>query len=85
MEKRLTLAEAFEIGFCWSRHLEGSAQTREDSRAVGRTLCSDLFDGLPINLDAVPSFASADEGIAAAKAEICRVLDTIEASRPSQG
>lgn len=81
--RRLTLSEAFEIGFCWSRHLEGSTQTREDSRAIGRTLCSDLFDGLPINLDAVPSFASADEGIAAAKAEIYRVLDAMEEAQRS--
>jgi hypothetical protein len=79
--KRMTLVEAFEIGYCWSQHLQGSRQVREDSRAVGRTLCSDLFAGLPVNVDAVPSFASADEGIAAAKAEIHRALDELDAAQ----
>jgi hypothetical protein len=63
--ERLAL-EAFELGYCWRGSLIG--QTLEDSRAVGRTLCSDVFeDWLPIDFDDVPSFDTADTGIFHAK------------------
>lgn len=66
------LLEAFDLGYAWRGTLVG--QTLEDSRAVGRTLCGDLFSDLPVNVNAVPSFDTADAGIVAAKAEIKRAL-----------
>lgn len=77
-ELRNRIVTTFDIGFAWRGHLAG--QTLEDSRAVGRTLGNDLFDDLPINADAVPSFDSADAGMVVAKAEIKRAL--WEASDP---
>lgn len=68
-------ADAFDLGFNWARRLTG--QNVEDSRAVGRTLLVDDFAKLRsagLDVDAVPSFASGDDGIVAAKREIMRVL-----------
>jgi hypothetical protein len=62
----------FDMGYAWRGMLQG--QTLEDSRAVGRTLGSDIFDGLPINVDVIPSFETADIGACIAKAEIKRAL-----------
>lgn len=76
---RNRIVSAFDLGFAWRGQLTG--QTLEDSRAVGRTLGSDLFDGLPVNADAVPSFESGDAGMVVAKAEIKRAL--WEASDPT--
>ncbi|BCB22133.1 hypothetical protein OCUBac02_50270 (plasmid) [Bosea sp. ANAM02] len=75
---RNRIVSAFDLGFAWRGQLTG--QTLEDSRAVGRTLGSDLFEGLPVNCDAVPSFESGDAGMVLAKAEIKRAL--WEASDP---
>lgn len=75
---RNRITAAFDLGFAWCGQLTG--QTLEDSRAVGRTLGSDLFEGVPVNADAVPSFESADAGMVVAKAEIKRAL--WEASDP---
>lgn len=75
---RNRIVAAFDLGFAWRGQLTG--QTLEDSRAIGRTLGSDLFEGLPVNADAVPSFESADAGMVVAKAEIKRAL--WEASDP---
>lgn len=63
---------AFEIGFCWRSQLIG--QTLEDSRAVGRTLQSYIFDGLEVNTSGMNSFESSDSGIVAAKARIIAAL-----------
>jgi hypothetical protein len=77
-ELRNRIIAAFDLGFSWRGQLNG--QTLEDSRAVGRTLGSDLFESVPVNPDAVPSFESADAGMVVAKAEIKRAL--WEASDP---
>lgn len=63
---------AFEIGFRWRGQLVG--QTLEDSRAVGRTLQSYIFDGLEVNTSGMNSFESSDAGIVAAKARIIAAL-----------
>lgn len=63
---------AFEIGFCWRSQLIG--QTLEDSRAVGRTLSSYLFDDLPVDTEGLSSFETADQGIVAAKKRIKQAL-----------
>ena len=79
-DKKLSLEDAFEIGFNWARGLTG--QTLEDSRAVGRTLGSDLFTELTLDLAGFNSFESADAGITASKAIIKRALRLAE-SHPS--
>lgn len=74
VETDLSLVEAFDLGFEWAMSLRG--QTLEDSRAVGRTLTSDLFDRIAdrMDLDGFNSFESADLGICAAKAIIHNAL-----------
>jgi Lar family restriction alleviation protein len=64
----------FEMGFEWAMCLRG--QTLEDSRAVGRTLFSDIFTPIADRLDTSDfnSFESADAGIVAAKAIIHAAL-----------
>lgn len=66
------IERAFEIGFCWRSQLLG--QTLEDSRAVGRTLESYIFEGLDIDLDYFNSFESSDAGIVEAKKRIVAAL-----------
>lgn len=66
------ILHAFELGFVWRGHLQG--QTLEDSRAVARTLCSDLFDGLTIDWSDIPGFATADIGIVHSKRAIREAL-----------
>lgn len=67
----LTLADAFEMGCAWQQSLTG--QTIEDSRAVGRTLYSNLFEPIKerivaiIDSDGFDSFQDADGGIYQAK------------------
>jgi hypothetical protein len=58
---------AFDLGCEWTWGLRG--QTLEDSRAVGRTLTSDLFEDLApfMDMEGFNSFESADLGICAAK------------------
>lgn len=68
------VANAFDLGFEWASHLFGSPQNLEDSRAVARTLGSDLFDGLGVDPDAVTPSRMAEEAIVQAKAEIKRAL-----------
>lgn len=70
-----SLPWAFDLGYAWRGMLTG--QVLEDSRAVGRTLSADIFKGLPLDLDVVPSFETADNGICTAKAEIKRVLSAL--------
>lgn len=71
----VSLSEAFEMGYSWAMGLRG--QTLEDSRAVGRTLFSDLFEPIKDLLDTTVfnSFEDADHGIAAAKRIINAALD----------
>jgi hypothetical protein len=73
------IERAFEIGFCWRSQLMG--QTLEDSRAVGRTLQSYLFDDLPIDTTAYPSFESSDAGIVEAKKRIIKALRNLAAEQ----
>jgi hypothetical protein len=63
----MTLGEAFDLGFSWAMELRG--QTMEDSRAVGRTLLSDLFEPIHdhMNLEEFDSFQTADAGVVAGK------------------
>lgn len=72
--------QAFELGFEWANHLRGTHYG--DSRDIGRSLCSDLFEGLDLNLDALPSFDTADAGIVAAKAEIKRAIAAAPSTPP---
>ena len=72
----LELADAFDIGFAWALSLRG--QNIEDSRAVGRTLQSDLFADLAIDLDGFNSFKSGDDGIVEAKR---RIKDALRSSQ----
>jgi hypothetical protein len=76
-------AQAFDIGFEWANHLRNTHFA--DSRDVGRSLCSDLFDGIHLDLDAVPSFDTRAAGIAAAKAEIKRALSASPAPVEARG
>lgn len=66
------IEQAFEVGFCWRSQLVG--QTLEDSRAVGRTLQSYLFDDLDIDTKGFHSFESSDAGIVDAKSRIIAAL-----------
>lgn len=82
--RSLNLADAFDMGYSWAMALRG--QTLEDSRAIGRTLTSEMFD--PIHeeirreLDArgFDSFQGPDHGIYAAKSIIMAAL---QAGSPS--
>ena len=75
----LTPAEIFDMGFQWAMDLRG--QTLEDSRAVGRTLSSDLFEKISkeihtaITEEGFNSFESSDLGIVAAKKIISKALN----------
>jgi len=77
-DRKLTLADAFEIGYVFRGQLQG--QALENSRAVGRLLASDIFD--PIHTEiyrelkerGFNSFESADHGIVAVKAIIRAAL-----------
>jgi hypothetical protein len=78
------IERAFEIGFCWRSQLMG--QTLEDSRAVGRTLQSYLFDDLSIDTSGYSSFESSDVGIVEAKKRIIKALRNVAATQsPGSG
>lgn len=66
------IEKAFEIGFSWRSQLIG--QSLEDSRAIGRTMTSYLFDDINLDLSEFPSFESSDAGIVKGKALIVKAL-----------
>lgn len=72
-------SDAFEMGYVWAMTLRG--QTMEDSRAVGRTLCSDTFDPIAKEIEEVmeavgfDSFTTAAAGIAASKLILKAAID----------
>jgi hypothetical protein len=76
------IERAFEIGFCWRSQLMG--QTLEDSRAVGRTLHSYLFDELFIDLTGYSSSQSSRAGIVDAKKRIIKALRQVAAEQSKE-
>lgn len=68
--------DAFDFGYAWRSQLTG--QVLEDSRAVGRTLLSDMFVDAGVNVDVAEwdSFTTADIAICEGKRRIKSALIT---------
>lgn len=77
--RQFTAGDAFEMGYAWAMSLRG--QTIEDSRGVGRTLISHVFEGLhpainrQIEERGFDSFTTSDHGIYEARTIIRSALD----------
>lgn len=78
----VTLVNAFELGFVWRGQLTG--QNLEDSRAVGRTLTTETFDGLNLDLSDFNSFRDADSGIVDCKRRIIEALRRQDAAETAE-
>lgn len=66
------IKDAFDLGFAWKGQLVG--QNIEDSRAVVRTLNSECFGNLKVDVSGIDGFTDAFVGICAAKAAIKKAL-----------